>query len=402
MKKDCQAEDLRRKRSVGVSRSGKNFKLGVRVDFIFFIVILMLCNSAQAAGFKIRGEMSLLEISNSNIVHGQKWDFELSNLNDQWLYRVLSTNGQAHIFGCDGSNVYWLFQDPVAKKRLNLKSYVGCVFDGVYPVQSPSINTCLPWLAYCSGTYLSSGQDNNNIALPAPWLCAWAMPIAHIYSARYVPINQSNGLPQQLEYIPNPKRMEDLENGVFHTSIPPNDSERDSSVLLLIHYKKIKSPEAVYNVIATTNFHNIVLPVEFHFDNYIFNENKKTAQLNGHLSQRIVGKMLSIEPITVLDPLPKSGDEVSGISVGDYRFADSKTGVVFINYDAEDAKWITDKQDPRLQRLFLKQADIHAGLWSVQLNSKFWIFILFIVAAAFPLVLFFRQRNISWPRRPKF
>jgi len=390
--------------TTGVCRTHKAITAGFELlDFpgyktiILFLLVFLFCASGQAQGFKVRGTLSLLQFTGSNSTPGESWTFEASALTNQWLYKVFFTNGQEHIFGCDGRDVYWLFQDPVAGKKMNLSMYVGCVFSGRYPVQSPFINTALPWLAYCSKDFMAAAVTNSELTLPAPWLSAWAMPLAYVYNVRYTPLEQGAGLPAELEYKPGAQQMEDLKNGIYHTVTKPTDSERDKAVLQLVRFAKMTLPEAIYQVTETTNFQGARMPAEFVFDNYSFSQPKSSSAVSRSLAQRVIGKLTSIESIDSLDPLPRSSDEITDISVGDYRFANSQSGVVFVSYLARKADWITDQSDPRLRDLYSEQAGIHAALWKTKLNSRFFVLLLFGVAAAIPLI-FLSTRIV--PGRP--
>ncbi len=170
---------------------------------IFFVVQLLIAftslHTAEAAGFKVTGEMTYWEHSSTNTSKQQAWTFEVSVIGNQWLETIHGENGQADLFGSDGTSVYWVFQDERAKKRRNLTAFVGSVFDGSYPFQSVGVFTALPWVAYCSGNILR-GATNGEIVLPAPWLIACHDPEAHFYRSHYTELPDSGGLPSRLDY----------------------------------------------------------------------------------------------------------------------------------------------------------------------------------------------------------
>ena len=359
-------QELHRIQNSGTSTSETHANISSPV--VSAICLILFClfvspYSIQATGFKITGMMSSQQYTTSNHVVLKCWDFEVSVLTNQWLLKLFSTNGQVNTFGCDGRDVYSLLQDPTAKKRLKLSSYVGAVSGGAYPLQSPYISTVLPWLAYCSSTYMASNVANGEVVLPAPWLSAWAMPLAHIYSAHYEPIEGGFGLPMRLEYTPNRKRMEELKQGVYHTLAKPTDTARDrAATQIASYYMNIVGSEAVYQVLQTTNVQGLVLPARFEFDNYGFKKTTKTSkERRRYLRQKMVGELTSVDLIEDLNPLPTSSDEITSINVADYRFADpdSAVNVVFVGYTARNSEWITNKLDARLQDRYARELRSH-------------------------------------------
>jgi len=355
------------------------------------LFLLVDANYLQAVGFKVTGDLSCEKYAGSNSVIKQRWTFEASVLNKQWLLKITSTNGQESIFGCDGQDVYFMLQDPAAQKRLKLSSYVGCVFGGQYPVQSPYISTALPWIAYCSGNYLAENVINDAVILPAPWLSAWAMPVANIYKAHYEPIKDGRGLPMRLEYMPDHERMENMKRGVYHTLTKTSDSERDRVLIQISsYYVKVRKPEAIYQVVQTTNIQGVVLPSEFYFDNFQFKKIAKNSEdMNGILHQRMRGRLTSFVMIDSINPLPESSDKTKDINVGDYRFASpqSKTDVLFVRYIAKNAQWITNKSDSHLQDLYLKEINIHRNLLATKLpSSRNIVLVTFGLTTLLPLI----------------
>jgi hypothetical protein len=284
------------------------------------------------------------------------WTFEASALGKQWLQATHLANGQRFIHGSDGQSVFWLFQNGAERSKLNLRAYCGTVFKGTYPIQSTSIYSTLPWLAYCSGPMMGMAATNGSIILPAPWLSAWDKPLAHIYRARYEPIEGGHGLPRRLEFWPDADLMDSIAEGNFHTVGVIDDSGRDAAVVSVAgYYRNIREPEAIYRVNAVKDYDGFVLPTDFSFEGFLFVKKSKDGAPVKSLCRKIVGTVASVEVIGEIDPLPRSSDDITSISVGDYRFYDAGKHLAFVGYTASNAAWLVSESDPTLQHLYKRE-----------------------------------------------
>lgn len=370
---------------------------------IHVIGILLLGITAHAkdpSGFKVIGTMSLSEHLGNNPVHQESWRFEASVIGDKYLYKLFSTNDQEFIFSSDGISTYSLFVDPAAKEKLRMPGYLGDAFNGRYPVNSFYISSALPWLAYCSGDVLAATVTNEYTELPAPWLCPWAMPSAYIYKVHYVPLQSgghTNDLPGTLEYFVDGSKLEGLKSGIYQSVRKPSDSERDKIVIEVATLKDVGLPEGVYQVEETTNYNGLLLPTKFSFDRYMF-KNASGSSQSRELFTTVHGRLISLESITTLNPLPTSPDSTTNIMVSDYRFANSQSGVVFLSYSTSKVGgWLTDTHDPFLQDLYVKDVKLHRGVIHINIPRSI-VFVVFALLTVIPLIIWLRQtRRIREP-----
>ena len=317
-------------------------------------------------------------------MQGKTWTFTVSVLGVNWLEVIGWPNGQREMLGGDGASVYWLLEDRPARHRLH--SYAGNVFTGVYPLQSSAIYTTIPWLAYCSGDFLKKAATKTPITLPAPWIPAWLHPLAHIYVSKYLELEGGNGLPERLDYKPDPELMAALKAGHYRTMAPVSDTTREHvTIQLAAYYSKIDAPEAVYQVVQTTNYQGLLLPAQFVFENYTFRRSTN-GNWKAHLYSKIDGKISSLRMINTVDPLPRLAGDLTTISVADYRFFDRSNGVGFISYFAKNSAWITNEADPYLQTLYsAAKTKSHRALTSTNLPRAV-VFLLLTAAVTSPLL----------------
>lgn len=341
------------------------------------------CFAVDVDGFKVAGQLSNWRSVATNFVAESAWTFEASSMGRNWLVVSHSTNGQHISIGSDGESVYKLFEDEAATKSLKVRSHPGNVFRGSYPVQSGDLRTALPWLAYCSGNHLMMLATNGVLELPAPWLNAWADPMAHIYEAKYEEIASSGGLPRRLEYKLDADKVDSLIAGNTLAVIPK--SERDRMVMALsTYYKKITEAEAIYQVANVTNYGRLVLPVVFTFERFIFKT--KGERLIKTVLARTQGEVTTVELIHSLDPYPKACGEVKTISVADYRAGDPKNGVPFIGYSAPNSLWLRES-DPQFQRL--RVTKLESFRWHLDTPKVARILVLLVLASLVALPLLF-------------
>lgn len=348
----------------------------------------------DGAGVKVDGYVSRSKPTAAGMDLDRAYPFEVRVLGDSWTEKTDLTNGQYFIQGCDGHNVYLAFVDHPAEKLQHLNAYAGSVFKGTYPVQSPSVYTTLPWLAYCSGAFLSATVTNGSVMLPAPWVAAWAVPLAHIYRTAYKAIPDGAGLPERLEMSPDPEAMQSLRDGRFRSLALLDESERDRTLIQLPYYEKLREPEAVYQVTSVTNVGGTVVPLDSALDmfRFAFNTNGVTKTLMA----RITCKLTSVELIDSVDPFPKVIDGLKNINVADYRYCTPKDGVTFLSYMVTNSVWLSDDANPLLLRLRTEVMTRNKNQLSRPTLSHPVAFIIFLGIIATPLAFSrVRQKLLS-------
>ena len=322
----------------------KNGRSGLRVSFAGALLFLLLCNPAcLASGFKVSGTMTSFRYTNSTYIVRDNWEFEAIAIDNQWKVSVQLQNGQRLTDGSDGHSDYFLLDDPRFRGMP-----AGGVFKGNYPVQG-AIHTTLPWLAYCSQAFFKTAVTNGFAAIPAPWLIAYAMPLAHIYTAQFEGIEGCPYLPKRVAYVPSAERIAALRDGSYGTVVTPNDSNRDSDLIQLARYDGLTQPEAVYEVTLVTNYQGIPLPWKFVYEKSLLKKQQGKTVLSP--SSKIEGVLVSVETVDAIDVLPRVEGKAKDISIADYRFHDEKRGVAFLSYRRTNSTWIANESDPYLQRL---------------------------------------------------
>ena len=357
------------------------------VHALLSICLLFPTFSTYSMGFKADGEITYYNIEKGNSIPDKHWTFEVKVLGEKWIETSdISTNKGERFFihGGDGDSVYGLYVDKAAKERLHMKAYVGDVFKGKYPVGSPTLFTTLPWLAYCSSNFFSNAVPNIPFWVPHPSLASWAMPEANIYEGRFNLIPQM-GIPMRLEYWYSSKFMEEQRHGNYHTVAGVSDATRKNTIRFFPTKSNIKEPEIIYQVTSLTNYHGFSIPSQFQIEFFSFK--KQAGGFKKELTARAEGKLLVLDVIDSIDPLPRLSGDVTNIQVGDYRFADSKKNFSYVGYTATNSVWLTNEYDPFLQRKYIAQSTPEKWPeWSF-IFLRFFVFAIVVVALAVPLFL---------------
>lgn len=315
-------------------------------------------NADGSSGLRISGEMEFRNVmTNLPSTPFSSCTFEVTTVGEKWQMRILyASTGQEIIYGGDGTNLFWVFKDDQAVKQHGVTSYAGNVFHGTYPVQSSTIFTSLPWLAYCSRTFFSTNTQNGQAHMPAPWLSAYSDPVSQVYAVKYIASNQSNALPSFLSFTPSAEKIDVLiANGYKIDGNELPVSERDKlAIKLESYYRKITEPEATFEVLKWTSKAGFIVPQEFQFTGYVFAQNK-SGEFKREVGGKTTGRALDIEEISAVDPMPKITDgTLDVISVADYRFANNSNKLGFLSYPITNSIWLP-MDDPFLLALLDKE-----------------------------------------------
>jgi hypothetical protein len=185
--------------------------------------------------------------------------------------------------------------------------------------------------------------------MPAPWMPAWSLPLAHIYKAQYSPIDASGGLPASLHFRTSERAIAQLRNGEYATVSDVTQSERDRALVQLAYFSKLPEPEAVYQVTRLTNCGGVVLPAECYLEMYRFGFT--TNGTTKAVAWRIQCETDFVKSIDSISALPKHEDQIQDIGVADYRFFEKTKNVYFLRYTVTNFAWITNESDPFLQQV---------------------------------------------------
>jgi hypothetical protein len=308
-------------------------------------------DDVYATGFYVVGHMQAWSSIPTIFSQGETWEFEVAVKGGQWTENVIhTTNETSFSFGCDGNSVFMIQSPPgTVHQQTGDKSDLAMVVNGCCPIQSPFLDSALPWLAYCSGNYIATNISDGTVMLPAPWMASWVDPTAWIFKERYQAITNGQNLPGRLDYFPDVSLIEDLERGVCHTIMPMNEIARENATVGIARMKLQRDASAFYEVLETTNFGGYLLPKRFVFEQASFKSvGKDQVAKEPEPLIKILGTLDSVAKIDALNPYPKSS---ANLEVSDYRLSNFKQHIPFVWYRVANSAWIVSKSNPTLLRL---------------------------------------------------
>jgi len=226
---------------------------------------------------------------------------------------------------------------PFEASRSNLTVNIWSSSDGV-PLGDEGVN--IPWLAFCSGTYLK--RDGRIIPLPCDTLRH--TPDRYAYLDQTEIFHDTSGLPRSVELF--------LSRSNYLLSV--EDFYRGWGSRYMAGMKRAVTNlqdgalTFRYAVTATTNFLSWTFPLRFEFY-----QNGRDFIQNGSWVRRGVGTLKSIRessaPSGVFDPNMQQ-------TVVDWRFRDEETGMDANIYQWSDSS-VPDTNAPALQEKFKKRVE---------------------------------------------
>jgi hypothetical protein len=207
-----------------------------------------------------------------------------------------------------------------------------------HPLGDDTVN--LPWLAFCSGTYLK--REGRPIPLPCDMLRH--TPDRFAYSDRTEVFPDAFGLPRSIDLF--------LSRSRYLSSIEDFYKGWGSRYLDWMRHGVTNLQEGAltfhYLVTATTNFQSWTLPLRFEF----YQEGRKFIQ-NGEWFKRGVGTLKSVREAAAPTPLFEPSLQQT---IVDWRFQDEDTGM-----NANTYTWTNSSppqpDDPALQARFKRRVE---------------------------------------------
>lgn len=360
----------------------------------WFVALLLLSDGmmlraeselAGPVGFRLRGD-AVNWYPDAPGLGTNRWRFEVGALGVHWQITVWRQDGIRLTFGGDNRDVYSLIAPP----RNAPGKTGGMVFPGPYPVQSPGISVALAWVGYCSAVHFSnelSRAADRTCRLPRPWRSPGADPMAHIYRAKVDLLAGPGSLPRRVEYWPDQDAIQSILDGSFPGLARMTKEQRDEAVIRArTYYSRIHEPEAVYSAGETTNLHGWLVPLSFSYRSYHFHFPKSSDRVVKRVFSEARAVASQVESIRKLVWLPQADPGTGSFNVADYRFADAEKNIGFISYRIGDNRWITNRDDRRLQRLVAAERALKMKwLYRVRFNPYF-VCAVFVATVALPLL----------------
>lgn len=276
----------------------------------------------------------------------------VTGTNEWWIENDFTTTGESK-WHFDGRTVYrslrvtepdaeetrdklaWTV--PYEQAKTNLGIHIWPSLDG-HPLGDIVVN--IPWLAFCSGTYLK--REGRLIPLPATTLRHTRDRFA--YTDQTETFNDALGLPRTVDLFTSKALLEASEDAF--------DEEAFFGTRYAAWKKKIVAEleEGVltFHYAATdwTNFFGWIFPTKFEF----FQEGRKYEQ-NGDWFCRGIGRVKSIRESTIPGNLFVPTMQQT---IVDWRFRDATSKVNALTYVTTNA-FASPTNDPALQEQFAKK-----------------------------------------------
>lgn len=273
---------------------------------------------------------------------------------EQWFIRSEFTRNAVEYFVCDGTNVYRTFRhkkdaatsltNATVRAQLGLSPRLTTdtgfitIIPGRHPLGDLGAN--LPWLAYCSGSYL----ENTNNLIPIPGDSIRHSPAALGYIARTERFAEAPRLPSRVEL----RASESLMASSARRPLLIRSKAKAATRTHPSHFAaSIKDGllQCEYRVTGTTNLNGLIIPTDFRMVQYA---PSKTASLKPRME--VTGKLIALRPATSIPQWPIYSD-ATNYMVTDLRFRDEAKLLDAITYRTGDPD-ILPTNTPALQGAF--------------------------------------------------
>jgi hypothetical protein len=274
---------------------------------------------ARAAEFGVNGNIvcSVLKLD-GQVYTNYSYSFTALVGESGWNVKVHFGTDYYLSTGSDNTNVYYILEDPRVRKTPQ-SPMPGWVSGSCYPLNGDWYTT-IPWLAFCSYTYIDNLATNN---LPAPWANPRVDPTAGIYLSQIGQTNADPKLPSKIIF----RVAERLKNNVANLGWLNSDSLKEDTLKMLEFYKD-GFVGGEYEVEEWTNFNGAVFPSKFELKHY--------APDSGHLDQVFSGTANEVFQPTNVSFLPEIK---SPVFVSDFRFRNTSSEINFIHYSLTNGDW---------------------------------------------------------------
>jgi hypothetical protein len=357
------------------------------------VLVQMAVNTeALAEGFRVEGTLTCVA---SGLIppKTQQTGFDVAVDGNRWQIKTLFDNGSYYLHSCDGTNIYCIFEELPHPVTIGLNKFSmdsstlpipGVITDGTFPTDA-EYYTILPWLAFASANHIESSSNS----MPGFWLNSRAMFVSWLCKAEVSNAMTMPHIPLQVRYVTTKETLETAQKNpnLGVEGVWPDELKARSSQFRSQFTPGIMG--GVYSVTATTNFHEMTLPVKFYAVQYDMFRKGKVGTTN--VLYR--GEVTNITAVSKGQFLPEI-DGGKTVSVIDHRFRKPGYKLDFIQY-ATTNSWPSDT-DPRLLAIYTKKLDSipRLGLETVKRGLIYLVFaLLALVPICVPLGRWMRKKQ---------
>lgn len=200
------------------------------ISVVVFSCLLGLLDHirADAAEFGVSGNIACSILRpDGQIYTNYSYPFTAFAGESGWNIKVTFGANYYLSTGSDGTNVYYVLEDPRARKTAQAPM-PGWISGGNYPLNGDWYTT-IPWLAFCSYNPL----DNTTTNLPAPWANTRVDTTAGIYLSNIDRTNAAPQLPMKVVF----KVSKKLKDNVKTLGWLNSDSLKEDSLKMLDFYQ---------------------------------------------------------------------------------------------------------------------------------------------------------------------
>ena len=320
------------------SRKKINPKLSGVSSLAVFVIINCLDVNRQAMGAVFQAEGTLVRTvyrgdEKGSVLFTDSADFFLCVSNRQWFLKTEEEGGRYHFeCGSDGLDSYYIVYDESQEPSRGSSEVVrpAVVTEGIYPEFAHPLAAVL-WLAFASADYFTSLRTQT---MPAPWASPMDDPSSLLYTYNADFIDEQQRLPKNMSWVVSKDRIEKMK-------VPrhPGRNYSDEMIASLSSYSH-GTTGGVFRVLITTNFQGFYLPMVF--------ELVRNFVPGPGVFERYSGTTKRI----LMPSQPVGPPNIRGkIGVSDYRWQDSNTRLLYLNYVVTNQMW-KEKGDPEHQNLF--------------------------------------------------
>ncbi len=305
-------------------------------------------------------------IDNDFVVNGrQTWHFDGTNVYDS----IQITNAMPREMTDRVTQKWHMTPLPFDQAKSNVQINVATTTGG-HPFGNEGVN--LPWLAYCSGTYLK----REGRIIPPPMTDLPGAVDAYAYSDQTETFEDDFGLPRKLNLLTSDSLHEASVNQFFYRirREKPKPRKGFGNGILKFHYE----------VLESTNFLGWNFPVQFVF----FQNDWRNG--NWYLRFRGTGRLSSIRAAERPQGLFVPGKQET---IVDYRFADNVKPVEGLSYVTTNG-FLAPTNDPDLLGKFTKRVEKVQIPQRISSQAARWVLVgLFLLTTAPLLVIFLRRKT---------
>ncbi len=301
--------------------------------------------SPRVTGYAVTGRVDCTFYrSGGDVFTNQTVPFEVVVDEANWRVKSYEPSGAYWIRGSDGDGVYHLFVIVEGQEVNTALVEPGKVPTDGYP-------GALPWLAFASGDFFSSGEE-----LPfAPWASPFFEPSVCAYKATVSLLQKRPFLPSRVDFTVSAEKINAYESSRYIKRSKMSRAAVNEQTMRLREYRE-GFKGGYYAVTDYTNFAGLLLPLRFEL---VALRPAVGPRPNSPLAATYKGVGLSYSTARLESGLPQIGSQPTAIT--DLRFRTPARAIDGLRYWATN-QWETDTNSPRLIAAYKARLNISAGI----------------------------------------